>query len=120
MSCRERCRCVVCESVRGPSPSVSGSRGGFTASRTTGARRMSTSWWIGLTSSFLASGVEVVEAATIVLAGGGTRGWGSTWVWGGAAALGLAPLGFVLGPTVDRLIPLGAVRGVVGAPLLIF
>ena len=31
---------------------------------------MSTQWWIGLISSFLASAVEVVEAVTIVLAAG--------------------------------------------------
>src|SRR5438876_280670 len=97
MSSRERW-CVVCESVRGPSPSVSSSRGGFTASRTTGARRMSTSWWIGLTSSFLASGVEVVEAATIVLAVGVTRDWRSAWLGVGAAALSLAAMVFILGP----------------------
>jgi uncharacterized membrane protein len=29
---------------------------------------MNTHWWIALVSSFLASGVEVVEAVTIVLA----------------------------------------------------
>ena len=81
---------------------------------------MSTSWWIGLTSSFLASGVEVVEAATIVLAVGVTRGWRSTWLGVGAAALSLAAMVFVLGPALDRLIPLGALRVVIGTLLLIF
>jgi uncharacterized membrane protein len=81
---------------------------------------MSTSWWIGLTSSFLASGVEVVEAATIVLAVGVTRGWRSAWLGVGAAALCLAAMVFVLGPTLDRLIPLGALRVVIGTLLLIF
>jgi uncharacterized membrane protein len=81
---------------------------------------MSTSWWIGLTSSFLASGVEVVEAVTIVLAVGVTRGWRSAWLGVGAASLCLAAMVLVLGPTLDRLIPLGALRVVIGTLLLIF
>jgi uncharacterized membrane protein len=81
---------------------------------------MSTSWWVGLTSSFLASGVEVVESATVVLAVGVTRGWRSAWLGVGAAALCLAAMVFVLGPTLDRLIPLGALRVVIGTLLLIF
>jgi uncharacterized membrane protein len=81
---------------------------------------VSTTWWIGLTSSFLASAVEVVEAATIVLAVGVTRGWRSTWLGVGAAAACLAAMVLVLGPTLDRLIPLGALRVVIGTLLLIF
>ena len=37
-------------------------------------------WWFGFISAFLASAVEVVEAVTIVLAAGVTRGWRSTWL----------------------------------------
>jgi uncharacterized membrane protein len=81
---------------------------------------MNTTWWIGFLSSFLASGVEMVEATTIVLAVGVTRGWRSTWLGVGGAALCLAAMVFVLGPTLDRLIPLGALRVVIGTLLLIF
>ena len=38
----------------------------------------------------LASGVEFVEALTIVLAMGTTRGWRSTWAGVGAALVALA------------------------------
>ena len=41
-------------------------------------------------ASFAASAVEVVEAVTIVLAVGVTRGWRSTWIGVGVAALVLA------------------------------
>ena len=81
---------------------------------------MTTQWWIGILSSFLASGVEVVEAVTIVLAAGVTRGWRSTWAGVIAAALSLAVLVAVLGPALQTLIPLDALRIVIGTLLLIF
>jgi uncharacterized membrane protein len=70
-------------------------------------------------SAFLASGVEMVEALTIVLAVGVTRGWRSTLMGGGAAALGLAAIVAVLGPAVSA-VPLATLRLVVGGLLLIF
>ena len=81
---------------------------------------MSTQWWIGLVSSFLASGVEVVEAVTIVLAAGVTRGWRSTWIGVGCAALCLAAIVAALGPALRTLIPIDALRLVIGTLLLVF
>ncbi len=81
---------------------------------------MNTQWWIGLVSSFLASGVEVVEAVTIVLAVGVTRGWRSTWTGVISAAVVLAALVAVLGPALESFIPIDALRIVIGTLLLIF
>src|SRR5260221_8900447 len=72
-----------------------------------------------LLSVFLASLVEGVEALTIVLAMGTTRGWRSTWYGIGAAGLTLTAFVAVLGPAL-KVIPIGALRLVVGALLLIF
>jgi uncharacterized membrane protein len=77
-------------------------------------------WWIGFVSSFLASAVEVVETVTIVLAVGVTRGWRSAWIGVLAAALTLAVLVIVFGPGLQALIPLDALRVVIGTLLLIF
>ncbi len=75
--------------------------------------------WGLLISSFLASAVETVEAFTIVLAVGITRGWKST-ILGVLAALGvLAVLVIFIGPGLVA-IPLSVLRLVVGALLLIF
>jgi uncharacterized membrane protein len=70
-------------------------------------------------AAFLASAVEMVEALTIVLAVGVTRGWRSTLVGVGAAALVLAAVIGALGPALT-LIPINALRVVVGALLLVF
>jgi len=70
-------------------------------------------------SAFLASGVEFVEALTIVLAAGLARGWRSSLVGLGAATLVLAVVVAVLGPALTQ-IPIDALRLVVGALLLVF
>jgi uncharacterized membrane protein len=70
-------------------------------------------------SAFLASGVEMVEALTIVLAVGVTRGWRSTLTGAGAAAAVLAIVVAVLGPAVSEL-PFDVLRIVVGGLLLVF
>ena len=70
-------------------------------------------------SAFLASGVEMVEALTIVLAVGVTRGWRSTLLGAGAAVGALAIVVAVLGPAVSAL-PFDALRLVVGGLLLVF
>src|SRR5438067_877661 len=70
-------------------------------------------------AAFLASAVEMVEALTIVLAVGVTRGWRSTQL-GVVAALGLlAAIVALVGPALT-LLPIDALRLVVGALLLNF
>src|SRR5579859_2966944 len=71
-------------------------------------------------SVFLASAVEGVEALTIVLATGITRGWRSAFLAVGAALLVLAALIIILGPALTTFIPLSALRIVIGALLLVF
>src|SRR5690242_10282515 len=70
-------------------------------------------------SAFLASAVEMVEALTIVLAVGVTREWRSTWVGVLGALIALAAIVAILGPALS-LIPLEALRLVIGTLLLIF
>ena len=78
---------------------------------------MNTQWWIAVVSSFLASGVEVVEAVTIVLATGVTRGWRSTWLGVGGATVALVAIVALLGPALAYIIPLEALRLLVGTLL---
>jgi uncharacterized membrane protein len=68
---------------------------------------------------FLACAVEMVEALTIVLAVGHTRGWRSAFEGTGAALVVLAALVAAFGPALVR-IPLSDLRLVVGGVLLIF
>ncbi|MFL5781535.1 MAG: COG4280 domain-containing protein [Thermoleophilaceae bacterium] len=68
---------------------------------------------------FLASAVEGVEAVTIVLAMGLTRGWRSAAAGTALALLALAALVAALGPALTAL-PIDALRLVVGALLLVF
>jgi len=70
-------------------------------------------------AAFLASLVEFVEALTIVLAVGTTRGWRSALIGAGAGALFLTVLTLALGPALQR-IPLSSVQLVVGVLLLLF
>ncbi len=68
---------------------------------------------------FLAAAVEMVEALTIVLAVGHTRGWRTALEGTGVAVLALAALVAVLGPALVH-VPLSVLRLVVGVVLLIF
>lgn len=70
-------------------------------------------------AAFLASAVEMVEALTIVLAVGVTRGWRSTLVGVGAATVALAAVVAALGPALHQ-VPIDALRLVVGFLLLAF
>jgi len=70
-------------------------------------------------SAFLASAVEFVEALTIVLASGITRGWRSSLIGLAAATVALAVIVAVLGPALT-LIPIDVLRLVVGGLLLAF
>src|SRR5438445_2548199 len=70
-------------------------------------------------ASFLACAVEMVEALTIVLAVGVTRGWRSAII-GTAAALGaLAVVVAALGPAL-AVLPIDSLRLFVGGVLLVF
>ena len=69
---------------------------------------------------FLASAVEMVEALTIVVAAGVSRGWRSAFE-GMAAAIGvLGLLVAALGPAIVHWVPINSLRVVVGAILLVF
>jgi uncharacterized membrane protein len=72
-----------------------------------------------LITTFLASAVEAIEMVTIVLGVGAARGWRSTLVGVGAGFLVLAALVIGLGTALSA-IPIGGLRLVVGALLLIF
>jgi uncharacterized membrane protein len=70
-------------------------------------------------AAFLACAVEMVEALTIVLAVGVTRGWRSAG-WGVAAAMAcLIVIIAALGPALAHL-PIDSLRLVVGTVLLVF
>ena len=73
-----------------------------------------------VTAVFLASAVEMVEALTIVLAVGVTRGWRSAFEGVAVALVALAALVAALGPTLVHYVPLSALRLVVGTLLLVF
>jgi uncharacterized membrane protein len=81
--------------------------------------RVSSSTVLIAAGAFLASGVEMVEALTIVLGVGVVRGWRSPLIGVGAALLVLGVLVAALGPAL-QVIPIDALRLVVGALLLVF
>ncbi|HMA01398.1 MAG: COG4280 domain-containing protein [Gemmatimonas sp.] len=70
-------------------------------------------------AAFLASLVEFVEALTIVLAVGTTRGWRSSLLGAGASAIFLALLVLIFGPALGR-IPINTLQLIVGILLLLF
>ena len=75
--------------------------------------------WPSMLAAFLASLVEFVEALTVVLAVGITRGWRPALTGSGLACAVLLALVVVLGPALTR-IPLDLVQLVVGTLLLLF
>jgi len=68
---------------------------------------------------FLACAVEMVEALTIVIAVGQTRGWKSAMEGTGAAVVALTVLVAIFGPSLIK-VPIDALRLIVGGVLLIF
>src|SRR6266849_8903130 len=72
-----------------------------------------------LTVAFLASLVECVEAATIVLAVGTVRGWRSAFAGAAGGLVMLAALVLALGPALAK-IPITALQFVIGALLVWF
>ena len=80
---------------------------------------LSTADGILLLSTFLACAVEAVEALTVILAVGVTRGWRAPISATVAATIALAVLVVAFGPALARL-PIDALRIVVGGLLLVF
>lgn len=76
--------------------------------------------WVVAVPAGLASGVEFVEAFTIVLAVGVTRGWRSGIAGMAAAIVVLALLVAALGAGLLNAVPLDALRTAVGIFLLLF
>jgi uncharacterized membrane protein len=69
---------------------------------------------------FLASAVESVEALTIIVAAGVSRGWRSALEGAAAALAVLVVLVGALGPALVYLVPIAVLRAVVGVLLLVF
>jgi len=70
-------------------------------------------------ATFLACAVEAVEALTIVLAVGTTRGWRSTLYGAGAAGVVLAAVTAILGPALTS-IPIESLQVLIGTLLVLF
>src|SRR5438132_6011212 len=78
-----------------------------------------TGLWAVLITPFLASAVEAIEMVTIVVGVGATRGWRSTLI-GAASGFGLlAVVVAILGAALS-VVPIGPLRLVIGALLLVF
>ena len=78
-----------------------------------------TGLWAVLITTFLASAVEAIEMVTIVVGVGATRGWRATIV-GVASGFGvLAVIVVILGAALS-VVPIGPLRLVIGALLLVF
>ena len=75
--------------------------------------------WPAIGAAFAASLVEVVEAFTIVLAVGCTRGWRAAWTGTLAALALLAVTVALVGPALLR-VPIHTLQLVVGVLLLLF
>ncbi len=75
---------------------------------------------IHATPAFVASAVEFVEATTIVLAVGVTRGWRAPLFGTLAATATLAVIIGTLGVAIVTVVPEHLLKGVVGALLLLF
>jgi uncharacterized membrane protein len=73
-----------------------------------------------LTAVILASAVEFVEAFTIVLAMGLTRGWRSTLVGAGLALVALTVIVVIAGYALVRFFPEALLQLVIGTLLVIF
>ena len=72
-----------------------------------------------MATAFLASSVEAVEAATVVLAAGVVRGWRSSLSGAGAALVALAAIVAIFGRAIAA-VPIATLQVVVGTLLLLF
>jgi Ca2+/H+ antiporter, TMEM165/GDT1 family len=73
-----------------------------------------------IVATFLAAFVEWVEALTIVLAMGVTRGWRSALAGAASALVGLAVVTAVVGYAIGTWLPRSALRLIIGVLLLTF
>jgi uncharacterized membrane protein len=81
---------------------------------------VSAATWGLLVATFAACFVEMVEAATIVMAMGFTRSWRSTFAGIGAAIVALALVTTLAGYAITTWLPDSALQLVIGGLLLIF
>ncbi len=81
---------------------------------------MNTTAWALLAAVYVACIVETVEATTVVLAMGITRGWRSTLLGVGAALVGLAAVTSIGGYALVHWLPVSALQLVIGGLLLAF
>ena len=81
---------------------------------------MNTTVWALLAAVYVACIVETVEATTVVLAMGITRGWRSTLIGVGAALAGLAAVTAIGGYALIHWLPVSALQLVIGGLLLAF
>jgi uncharacterized membrane protein len=81
---------------------------------------VSAATWGLLVATFAACFVEMVEAATIVMAMGFTRSWRSAFAGTGAAVVALAIVTTFAGYAITRWLPDSALQLVIGGLLLIF
>lgn len=75
--------------------------------------------WVVVTSAFLAAAIEVIEMVAIVVAVGAARSWKWSLLGASGGLVVLAVLVTALG-TALRGVPLGPLRLVIGALLLVF
>lgn len=76
--------------------------------------------WVAAGTTFLASGLEFVEAATIVLAVGYTVSWRAALRGAAWALLALLLLTAILGPALVYFVPLSVLKLAIGLFLAIF
>ena len=79
---------------------------------------LTSSDWVLMLAVFGASAVEMVEALTIVLAAGTSRGWRSALEGAAAALVVLGLIVALVGVPLVRYVPIDALRVIVGALLL--
>jgi uncharacterized membrane protein len=72
-----------------------------------------------LLTTFLASAVEAIEMVTIVVGVGATRGWRSTLI-GAVSGFAVLAVVVVVAGAALQAVPIGALRLIVGALLLVF
>lgn len=76
--------------------------------------------YYGIVSSFLGTGVEFIEALTIILAVGAIRGWRSAILGGLSAIVVLGALIAIIGAPLAQVVQVGWVQLIIGLFMLLF